>query len=72
MITQKSGLMKYIPVSHTSGVALRAKSVPDGFVTKNFTVITRSGGIAHRERNGGQCPQYLLCGFNLAWPFKAI
>ena len=30
------GLMKYIPVLHPSGVALRSKSVPDGFVTKDF------------------------------------
>jgi hypothetical protein len=29
--------MKYIPVFHPSGVALRSKSVPDGFVTKDFT-----------------------------------
>ena len=37
MITQGFGLMKYIPVFHPSGVALRSKSVPDGFVTKDFT-----------------------------------
>jgi hypothetical protein len=36
MITQRSGLMKYIPVFHPFGVALRSKSVPDGFVTKDF------------------------------------
>jgi len=29
--------MKYIPVFHPFGVALRSKSVPDGFVTKDFT-----------------------------------
>jgi hypothetical protein len=29
--------MKYIPVFHPLGVALRSKSVPDGFVTKDFT-----------------------------------
>ena len=28
--------MKYIPVFHPFGVALRSKSVPDGFVTKDF------------------------------------
>jgi hypothetical protein len=37
MITQRFGLMKYIPVFHPFGVALRSKSVPDGFVTKDFT-----------------------------------
>jgi hypothetical protein len=36
MITPRLGLMKYIPVFHPSGVALRSKSVPDGFVTKDF------------------------------------
>ena len=36
MITQRFGLMKYIPVFHPSGVALRSKSVPDGFVTKDY------------------------------------
>jgi hypothetical protein len=36
MITPRFGLMKYIPVFHPSGVALRSKSVPDGFVTKDF------------------------------------
>ena len=30
--------MKYIPVFHPYGVALRSKSVPDGFVTKDFTM----------------------------------
>ena len=56
MITQKFGLMKYIPVFHPSGVALRSKSVPDGFVTKDFTkkwdnsVSSRLGKI--------------FCGFN--------
>ena len=29
--------MKYIPVFHPFGVALRSKSVPDGFATKDFT-----------------------------------
>jgi len=37
MITQRFGLMKYIPVFHPLGVALRSNSVPDGFVTKDFT-----------------------------------
>ena len=37
MIMQRFELMKYIPVFHPSGVALRSKSVPDGFVTKYFT-----------------------------------
>ena len=36
MITQGFGLMKYIPVVHPFGVALRSKSVPDGFVTEDF------------------------------------
>ena len=36
MITPRSGLMKYIPVFHPVGVALRSKSVPDGLVTKDF------------------------------------
>jgi len=31
--------MKYIPVFHPSGVAMRSKSVPDGFVTKDFTLV---------------------------------
>ena len=35
-ITPRFGLMKYIPVFHPFGVALRSKSVPDGFVTKDF------------------------------------
>jgi len=38
MITQRFGLMKYIPVFHPSGVALRSKSVPDRFVTKDFSM----------------------------------
>jgi len=37
MITQRFGLMKYIPVFNSSGVALRSKSVSDGFATKYFT-----------------------------------
>ncbi len=38
MITQRFGLMKYIPVFHPFGVALRSKSVPDVFVTKDFAM----------------------------------
>jgi len=37
MIALRFGLMKYIPVFHPFGVALRSKSVPDGFVTRGFT-----------------------------------
>jgi hypothetical protein len=59
MITQRFGLMKYIPVFHPSGVALRSKSVPDGFVTKDFTMMYCRLGIAHRGCTGGQCPPYL-------------
>ena len=47
MITPRFGLMKYIPVFHPSGVALRSKSVPDGFVTKDFTMMYCRVGIAH-------------------------
>ncbi len=36
MITQRFGLMKTIPAFHPFGVAVRSKSVPDGFVTKDF------------------------------------
>jgi hypothetical protein len=39
MITPRFGLMKYIPVFHPSGVALRSKSAPDGFVTKDFAKV---------------------------------
>ena len=55
MITQKSGLMKYIPVFHPFGVALRSKSVPDGFVKKGFT----------KERNnpGHFRLRKIVCGF---------
>jgi len=56
MITQRSGLMKYIPVFHPSGVGLRSKSVPDGFVTKEYTLMHRRVGSAHRDRNGGRPP----------------
>jgi len=31
--------------------------------TKDFTMMYRRVGIAHRDRNGGQSPPYLLCGF---------
>jgi len=36
MITQRSGLMTYIPVIHPFGFAARSKFVPDGFVTVDF------------------------------------
>jgi hypothetical protein len=36
MITPRFGLMKYIRVFHPFWVALRSKSVPDGFVTMDF------------------------------------
>ena len=39
MITQGFTLMKHITVFHPFGVALRSKSVPDGFVTKDFTMM---------------------------------
>ena len=35
--------MKYIPVFHPSGVAMRSKSVPEGFVTKDFTIMYVEG-----------------------------
>ena len=55
MITQRFGLMKYIPVFHPSGVALRSKSVPDGFVTKDFT---------NKWNNSVYCRlSKILCGF---------
>jgi hypothetical protein len=38
MITQRFGLMKYIPVFHPFGLALRSKFVPDVFVTKDFAM----------------------------------
>ena len=55
MIAQKFGLMKYIPVFHPFGVALRSKSVPDGFATKNFA----------KERNNSVYFRLskILCGF---------
>ena len=36
MIMQRFGLMKYTPVFAPSGIALRSRSVPGGFVTKYF------------------------------------
>jgi hypothetical protein len=59
--------MKYIPVLHPSGGALQSKSVPEGFVTKDFTLMYCRVGIAHRDRNGGQCPPYLTCCVDLTW-----
>jgi hypothetical protein len=55
MITQRFGLMKYIPVFHPCGVALRSKSVPDGFVTKDFAK-ERNNSVYFRLRK-------ILCGF---------
>ena len=59
MITQRFGLMKYIPVFHPFGVALRSKSFPDGFVTKDFA----------KEWNNRVYFQLskMLCGFNLGF-----
>ena len=57
MITQRFGLMKYIPVFHPSGVALRSKSVPDGFVTKDFTKKWNNSVYSRLSK--------MLCGFNL-------
>jgi len=55
MITPRSGLMKYIPVFHPFGVALRSKSVPDGLVTKDF---------AKEWNNRVYCRlSKMLCGF---------
>ena len=55
MITPRFGLMKYIPVFHPFGVALRSKSVPDGFVTKDF---------AKERNNRVYCRlSKVLCGF---------
>ena len=47
--------MKYIPVFHPSGVALRSKSVPDGFVTKDFTKKWNSSVYSRLNK--------MLCGF---------
>jgi len=43
MITQRFELMKYIPVFHPFGVALRSKSVPDVFVIKDFAMEWNNG-----------------------------
>jgi len=47
--------MKYIPVFHPSGVALRSKSVPDGFVTKDFTKKWNNSVYSRLSK--------MLCGF---------
>jgi hypothetical protein len=47
--------MKYIPVFHPSGVALRSKSVPDGFVTKDFTNKWNNSVYSRLSK--------MLCGF---------
>lgn len=36
-ITPRVELIKYIPVFHPSGFALRSKSVPEGFAKKGFS-----------------------------------
>ena len=56
MIAQRSGLMKYIPVFHSFGVALRSKSVPDGFVTM-YLAKERNNRVYFRLSK-------ILCGFN--------
>ena len=55
MITPRLGLMKYIPVFHPFGVALRSKSVPDGLVTKDFAK-ERKNRVYFRLRK-------IFCGF---------
>jgi hypothetical protein len=55
MITPRFGLMKYIPVFHPFGVALRSKSVPDGFVTKDFTKKWNNSVYSRLSK--------ILCGF---------
>ena len=57
MVTQRFELMKYIPVFHPSGVALRSKSVPDGFVTKDFAKEWNNRVYFRLSK--------ILCGFNL-------
>jgi len=57
MITPRFGLMEYIPVFHPFGVALRSKSVPDGFVTKDFTTKWNNSVYSRLSK--------MLCGFNL-------
>ena len=55
MITPRFGLMKYIPVFHPFGVALRSKSVPDGFVTKDFAKECNNNVYCRLSK--------MLCGF---------
>jgi hypothetical protein len=55
MITQRFGLMKYIPVFHPFGVALRSKSVPDVFVTKDITMEWNNSVYFRLSK--------ILCGF---------
>jgi hypothetical protein len=55
IITPRFGLMKYIPVFHPSGVALRSKSVPDGFVTKDFAKEWNNSVYSRLSK--------ILCGF---------
>ena len=57
IITLRFGLIKYIPVFHPSGVALRSKSVPDGFVTKDFAKEWNNRVYSRLSK--------MLCGFNL-------
>jgi len=47
--------MKYIPVFHPFGVALWSKSVPDGFVTKDFTKKWNNSVYSRLSK--------ILCGF---------
>jgi len=56
-ITLRSGLMKYIPVFHPPKVALRSKSVPDGFVTKDFANAWNNRVYLRLSR--------ILCGFEV-------
>jgi hypothetical protein len=55
MITPRFRLMKYIRVFHPFGVALRSKSVPDGFVTKDYAKESNNR-VYYRLRK-------MLCGF---------
>ena len=55
IITPRFGLMKYIPVFHPSGVAMRSKSVPDGFVTKDFAKECNNNVYCRLSK--------ILCGF---------
>ena len=47
--------MKYIHVFHPYGVALRSKSVPDGFVTKDFKKKWNNSVYSRLSK--------MLCGF---------